>query len=108
MAAEVLYPDALVFTANLTGAVTAIDDDADLSASDADYLPATSATAVSTLEVSFPTPASAPTSSQNMKFRIRQLGDPSGTQSVTVTIKDGGTVIKTLSVGLAGDRKSVV
>jgi len=74
MATQVLYPDGYVFTlVLLSGAYTAIDDDADTSASDADYLSSTG-TGTTSLYASFQAPVSNPTTGtgvQNFRFRAR-------------------------------------
>jgi hypothetical protein len=91
MATEVLYPDGVVFAlTNLSGAYTDIDDDADTSASDSDFLSATS-DALSDLRASFPTPTGNPTTGtgvQNFKFRLRLTQN--APQNVTVELRETG------------------
>lgn len=103
MATEVLYPDAISTQTGLTGTVSDIAMDADTSASDGTYLSSNGST-VCTLIATFPTPSAAPTGNQILKYRLRQVNDPSGTQYVTADIRDGATSLigGSLQEGLSG------
>lgn len=84
MTTQVLYPDAATAT-GLTGTVADIDDDADSSTSDVDYL-SSSGAAVCVLIASFPTPSGNPTTGaevQNFRFRARIKGNAGPPQSLT-------------------------
>lgn len=90
---QTLAPDAIAASTNLTGAVTAIDEDPD--SPDANWLTATSATAVTDVRVTFPTPTGNPIGAQDFKAWLRKTtGAP--TPTVDVMLYQGGASVATL------------
>lgn len=86
MAAERLAPDAILSQTNLSGSVTAIQDDPD--SPDTSWLTCPDNTSNTAVHVSFPTPSAALTGSQNARVLVRptSAGTNAGTASVDVLV----------------------
>lgn len=95
MAAQRLAPDAILAQTNLSGSVTAIQDDPD--SPDTSWLTCPDNTSNTSVHVSFPTPSAALTGTQEARVRVRPTtaGTNAGTASVDVLV--GGVVIASSS-----------
>lgn len=93
MAVERLAPDAILASVNLTGAVTAIDEDPD--APDASWLTRTSANLGTEVRVSFPTPTPDLTGLQEFRVRVRKTAE-STAPTATVELWEAGALVSTL------------
>ena len=80
MPSERLAPDAVLSSSNLSGSVSAIQDDPD--SPDASWLTASSTSVSTSLAVSFPTPSGNPTGLQEMRVLVRRVG---GSNNPTVS-----------------------
>jgi hypothetical protein len=92
VATERLAPDTLLEQTNLSGAVTAIDEDPDASAGD--WLTAQSNNADSIARVSFPTPSGALTGTQEFRVLVRKMGG-SGTPTARIELYENGVLVST-------------
>lgn len=87
-------PDAIAASTNLSGVVAAVQDDPD--SPDGTYLTASSATAVTDLRVSFPTPPANPYGGQNFQAYVRKTtGTPHPT--LTAELRQDNTLRATLA-----------
>jgi hypothetical protein len=104
---EALYPDSIATSTNLTGAVTSIDEDPDNP--DANWLTADSATAVTDLRVTFPTPSGDPYGSQNFRLQVRKTTGSSN-PTVDVSLYQGGSSVATLlnDTSITSDSSQVI
>lgn len=97
--AAAIAPDAVAASTNLGGTVADIDDDPD--SADANWMAATSATAVTDIRVSFPTPAGSPYGPQNFKYWLRKTtGTP--TPTITAELRESNTLRKTITAAGTG------
>lgn len=93
MAVERLAPDAILASVNLTGAVTAIDEDPD--SPDASWLTRTSANTDTDVRVSFPTPTPDLTGTQEFRVRVRKTSEATA-PTATVELWQAGSPVSTL------------
>ncbi len=93
MAVERLAPDAILASVNLTGAVTAIDEDPD--SPDASWLTRTSPNSDTEVRVSFPTPTPDLTGTQEFRVRVRKTSEATA-PTATVELWQAGSLVSTL------------
>ena len=101
MAIERLAPDAILAQTNLSGAVTAIDEDPD--SADASWLTAPGSNNATAVRVSFPTPSGPLTTGagvQNFRVQVRKTAH-STNPTCTIELYENGTLISTLVSGTA-------
>lgn len=95
MATERLAPDAILAQTNLSGSVSAIQDDPD--APNASWLTCPDNTSNTSVTVSMPTPSGTLTGTQNVRALIRPTSAGSNAGSASVDVLQGGVVIASSS-----------